>query len=49
MELMQEAQEFGQPPAEILKDIAPDLELDDNGMPKLEGLEFPTAEECTIM
>ncbi|GKY93249.1 hypothetical protein MPSEU_000292600 [Mayamaea pseudoterrestris] len=49
MELMQEAQEFGQPPSDLLKEIAPDLELDDNGMPKLDGMAFPTDEECRIM
>ena len=49
MQLMQEAQEFGQPPADILKDIAPDLELDESGMPKLDGMAFPSDEECRIM
>jgi peroxin-19 len=49
MELMQEAQEFGQPPPDILKDIAPDLELDANGMPKLDGMAFPSEDECRIM
>lgn len=42
MELMQEMQEYGQPPAEIIKDLAPGLEVGENGMPKLDGLEgFP--------
>ena len=31
MELMQEIQEYGQPPVEIIKDLAPDLDFDDEG------------------
>ena len=51
MELMQEVQEYGQPPVEIIQDIAPGIELDDDGMPKLDGsgLPFPGNEECQIM
>jgi len=51
MELMQEVQEFGQPPREIIQEIAPGLELDANGLPKLEGsgLPFGTNEECRVM
>jgi hypothetical protein len=30
---------FGQPPEEIIKAIAPDLELDGDGMPKINPLE----------
>lgn len=33
MELMQDIQEFGQPPVEIIKDLAPDLEFDEEGLP----------------
>jgi peroxin-19 len=33
MELMQDIQEYGQPPAEIIKELAPDLEFDEGGMP----------------
>ncbi|KAL4099555.1 hypothetical protein PRIC1_007358 [Phytophthora ramorum] len=32
-ELMQEMQETGQPPSEIVKDLAPGLQFDDEGMP----------------
>ncbi|KAL8024685.1 putative pex19 protein [Plasmopara halstedii] len=32
-ELMQEMQETGQPPSEIIKDLAPGLQFDDEGMP----------------
>ena len=32
---MQRMQECGQPPADLLKQLAPELELDDHGMPKL--------------
>jgi Pex19 protein family len=37
MDLMQQVQEYGQPPVEIIQAIAPGLELDDNGLPKLDG------------
>ena len=33
MELMFELQEYGQPPAEIIKGLAPGLQFDENGMP----------------
>ena len=33
MELMQEIQEYGQPPVEIIKDLAPELDFDEEGMP----------------
>ena len=52
MMLMQAVQEFGQPPTEIIQEIAPGLELDDEGMPKLNasGLPFPgNDEDCRIM
>ena len=45
MLLMQEAQEYGQPPAEIINEIAPGLELDEDGMPKFD----PASGECGIM
>jgi peroxin-19 len=38
MELMQKVQEYGQPPAEIINEIAPGLELDNEGLPKMEGM-----------
>jgi len=55
---MQDIQEYGQPPAEIISKLAPDLEFDEEGLPKMDkagmpgmpGLPFPTGkEECTIM
>jgi len=58
VELMQDIQEYGQPPAEIISKLAPDLEFDEEGLPKMDkagmpgmpGLPFPTGkEECTIM
>jgi peroxin-19 len=52
MDLMQQVQEYGQPPSEIINEIAPALELDEEGMPKLGGFPFGAGgpnEECTIM
>lgn len=53
MMLMQEVQEFGQPPPEIIKEIAPGLELDENGLPKLDGSKLFDDEEgngeCLVM
>lgn len=46
MDLMQDVQEYGQPPNEIIQEIAPGLELDEDGMPKLDGA---AGEECRIM
>ena len=33
--LMQEVQEYGQPPTDIIQAIAPGIELDDNGIPTM--------------
>lgn len=33
MELMQDIQEYGQPPVGIIKELAPDLQFDETGMP----------------
>ena len=54
MELMQEVQEYGQPPAEIVQELAPGIELDEDGLPKLGGAGdsgFPLGEngECRLM
>uniref|UniRef100_A0A7S4R4K2 Peroxin-19 n=2 Tax=Ditylum brightwellii TaxID=49249 RepID=A0A7S4R4K2_9STRA len=54
MELMQDIQEYGQPPAEIIKELAPDLEFDEEGMPKMDGPlpgmpPFPGNEQCNVM
>jgi peroxin-19 len=52
MALMQEVQEYGQPPAEIIHEIAPGMELDANGLPKLNGAVPPFGagenDECRI-
>lgn len=45
LELMQEMQELGQPPKEILGEMAPGLEFDANGFPKL----LNSNDQCTIM
>jgi peroxin-19 len=37
MDLMQQIQEFGQPPAEIVNEIAPGLQLDEDGLPKMDN------------
>lgn len=44
LELMQEMQELGQPPKEILGEMAPGLEFDANGFPKLLN-----SNQCTVM
>ena len=38
MELMQDMQECGQPPAEIVKELAPGLEFGPNGMPLMANM-----------
>ena len=51
-DLMQAVQEYGQPPPEIIRDIAPGMELDEDGLPKFDAtnLPFPGADdECRIM
>jgi hypothetical protein len=46
-------QRYGQPPQDIVNEIAPGLELDEDGMPQInpmEGMPFGGGnEECTIM
>mmetsp|Transcript_1806 Transcript_1806/g.2597 ORF Transcript_1806/g.2597 Transcript_1806/m.2597 type:complete len:378 (-) Transcript_1806:224-1357(-) len=53
VELMQDIQEFGQPPAEIIKELAPDLEFDEEGMPNIGNMGItgmpPGNENCSIM
>jgi hypothetical protein len=56
MEYMQDVQEFGQPPVEIIQEIAPGLELDEDGMPKIGGaggmppfMAGANNEECRLM
>lgn len=41
MDVMQEVQEYGQPPTEIIREIAPGIELNQDGLPMVE--------ECSIM
>lgn len=48
MTLMQDIQEYGQPPDDIIKKIAPGLEFDTEGMPVLNPGGIP-GEECAIM
>jgi peroxin-19 len=43
-ELMKEVQEFGLPPSDIVADIAPDLSLDEDGVPQLKSLQ-----DCSVM
>ncbi|KAL3817831.1 hypothetical protein ACHAXA_002698 [Cyclostephanos tholiformis] len=38
MGLMQDIQEYGQPPADIIKELAPDLEFDEEGMPIMDPI-----------
>ena len=45
---------FGQPPHDLVQQMAPGLEFDDGGMPKMDGadsgLPFPIEnEDCNIM
>lgn len=45
---MQKMQDCGSPPEEILKQLAPGLEFDENGVPKMD--ELPSgAGECNLM
>ncbi|KAJ2786008.1 Peroxisome chaperone and import receptor [Coemansia javaensis] len=44
VELMQKMQDCGQPPAELLKLLAPDMELDDGG-----NIKVPEAPNCVVM
>lgn len=43
-ELMKEVQEFGLPPSDIVADIAPDLALDEDGVPNLKSMQ-----DCCVM
>mmetsp|Transcript_26162 Transcript_26162/g.38725 ORF Transcript_26162/g.38725 Transcript_26162/m.38725 type:complete len:297 (-) Transcript_26162:1121-2011(-) len=48
-ELMNDLQEFGQPPADIVNELAPDLEFDADGIPKVGGAMPGMNEDCNIM
>ena len=52
VDMVQQIQEFGNPPEEIIQEIAPGLESDSDGMPNinpLRGLGGNGDEECRIM
>ncbi len=56
LEIMQEVQEYGQPPPEIINEIAPGLDLDEEGLPKMNGGVMPPflggnagGEDCRTM
>uniref|UniRef100_A0A7S1XKR9 Peroxin-19 n=1 Tax=Phaeomonas parva TaxID=124430 RepID=A0A7S1XKR9_9STRA len=59
MELMQDVQEFGQPPAEIIKELAPGLEFNEDGMPIMPNVgpnvmpfipgAMPDQQPCSVM
>lgn len=54
VDLMDKAQAYGQPPSEILNEIAPGLELDEYGLPKMSNDDYstnamPPLEECRTM
>jgi peroxin-19 len=54
MDLMQQLQQFGQPPTEIINEIAPELQLNNEGLPFLDGSSLGGAGigkdgECMIM
>lgn len=54
-ELMQEMQECGQPPAEIVQELAPGLEFDEAGQPIMPNMgpgmvpQIPGQEQCLLM
>ncbi|CAI2167554.1 18515_t:CDS:2 [Funneliformis geosporum] len=45
--LMQELQDFGQPPPEIINELAPGMDLDEQGMPKLSAADLSSS--CKTM
>lgn len=47
-ELMQEMQETGQPPSEIVKDLAPGLQFDDEGNPVMPNMVQQTDFLCML-
>jgi len=46
LQLMQQLQAYGQPPAELLKRMAPGLEIGENGLPKIPGM---SDDGCPVM
>lgn len=60
VEIMHDIQEFGQPPADIIKELAPGLDFNDEGlpvmpnlggnvMPHMPNVPFPDSQVCTVM
>jgi len=47
--LMQDMQECGQPPIDIVKELAPGLEFDEDGVPKFPGFNSMGSELCSIL
>ena len=45
---MQDVQEFGQPPPEIIQKIAPGLELDGEGVPQMDFFSAMNEDDCRI-
>ena len=43
MELLFDVQQYGQPPAEIMQDLAPGLMFDEDGMPIMPNMGMPGA------
>ncbi len=50
-ELIQDIQQYGQPPPEILQEVAPDLKFNSDGLPIVEDMSLPPGldQECCIM
>ncbi len=50
-ELTQDIQRYGQPPPEILQEVAPDLKFNSDGLPIVEDMSLPPGLdlECCIM
>ncbi|XP_006817709.1 peroxisomal biogenesis factor 19-like [Saccoglossus kowalevskii] len=47
MQTVQKMESLGQPPKDLVGEMAPGIEFDDHGNPKLPGL--PSADQCTVM
>ena len=49
MELLFDVQQYGQPPAEIMQDLAPGLMFDEDGMPIMPNMGMPGACVCVCL
>lgn len=60
VEIMYDIQEYGQPPADIIKELAPGLDFNEEGLPMMANMggnmfphmpnvPFPDVEKCNIM